>query len=71
MEMEVARRFIREHRGGSAAYLALQLALMRHYVARGGTAEEFCARLAPAFRRRWGAVLLSTDAGVDLLDRAA
>jgi hypothetical protein len=69
--MEVARRFLREHRGGSAAYLALQLALMRHYVARGGTAEEFCARLAPAFRRRWGAVLLSTDARVDPFDRAA
>ena len=69
--MEVARRFLREHHGGSAAYLALQLALMRHYVARGGTAEEFCARLAPAFRRRWGAVLLGADAGIDRLDRAA
>jgi len=69
--MEVARRFLNEHRGGSAAYLALQLALMRRYVARGGTAEDFCAILAPAFRRRWGPVLLRSEVDAALLDRAA
>ena len=69
--MEVARRFLREHRRGPAVYLALQLALMRHYVARGGTAETFCDRLAPAFRRRWGPVLLDSASDGNPLDRAA
>jgi hypothetical protein len=40
-----------------AAYNALQIALMRRFVAAGGTAELWCDRLAPAFRRRYGWML--------------
>jgi hypothetical protein len=40
-----------------AAYNALQVALMRRFVARGGTVELWCVRLAPAFRRRYGWML--------------
>lgn len=40
-----------------AAYNALQIALMRRFVARGGSAELWCHRLAPAFRRRYGWML--------------
>ena len=56
--MEIIRQFVAGHRTGFAAYLALEIALMRRYVARGGTPEEFCTRLAPAFRRRFAPVLL-------------
>ena len=40
-----------------AAYNALQVALMRRFVARGGTVELWCVRLAPTFRRRYGWML--------------
>ena len=41
-----------------AAYLALQSALMRRFLARGGTAEEFCERLAPTYHRRYAPLVL-------------
>jgi hypothetical protein len=56
--METARRFVDHAPTRFAAYLELQCALMRRYVARGGTAEEFCERLAPAFHRKYGPLLL-------------
>lgn len=56
--METARRFVEAHPTGFAAYIALQCALMRRHVARGGTPEDFCARLAPVFRRKYAPVLL-------------
>jgi hypothetical protein len=55
--MELARRYCRTQESMFAAYLALQRALMHQFVAQGGTEEEFCARLAPAFRRRYGLML--------------
>jgi|GEM_PF-2018237 len=59
--METARSFVRSTPSRFGAYIALQCALMRRYVARGGTAEEFCSRLAPAFHRRYGPLLLEND----------
>lgn len=56
--MEIARRFVDTQPTRFGAYLALQCALMRRYIARGGTAEEFCQRLAPVFHRRYGPLLL-------------
>lgn len=56
--MELTREFAARYPTGFAAYLALEVALMRRFVARGGTEEEFCARLAPAFHRRYAPVLL-------------
>jgi len=35
-------------------YMALQRALLRRFLAQGGTESEFCERLAPVFRRRYG-----------------
>jgi hypothetical protein len=58
--MEIIRQFIAGHRTGFAAYLALEVALMRRFIARGGSPEEFCTRLAPAFRRRFAPVLLDS-----------
>ena len=57
-DMEVARRYMEEYPTRFAAYTALQCALMRRYLARGGTQEEFCTRLAPVFHRRYAALLL-------------
>ena len=56
--MEIIRRYVAVHPTGLGAYLALQCDLMRLFVARGGSAEEFCQRLAPAFRRRYGPLFL-------------
>ncbi|HEX8319320.1 hypothetical protein [Longimicrobium sp.] len=56
--MEIVRRFLETSPTRFEAYLALQRALMRRFEARGGTTEEFCRRLAPAFHRRFGPVLL-------------
>jgi hypothetical protein len=56
--METARRFVEVTPTRFGAYIALQCALMRRFVARGGTPEDFCARLAPVFHRRYGPLLL-------------
>lgn len=56
--MEITRRFVETYPTGFGAYLALQCALMQRFVARGGTAEEFCERLAPVFHRRYAPLLL-------------
>lgn len=55
--MEIMRRHMAKQPTALAAYLALQSALMRRFLARGGTVEEFCERLAPTFHRRYAAVL--------------
>jgi hypothetical protein len=55
--MEIATRYLARSPSRFQAYLALQAALMTRYLARGGSEEEFCLRLAPAFRRRWSHLL--------------
>ena len=56
--MEITRRFLDQCPTRFGAYVALQCALMQRFIARGGTSEEFCLRLAPAFHRRYASVLL-------------
>jgi hypothetical protein len=56
--LEIARKYRETSSSGFGAYIALQCALMRRFVARGGTEEEFCVRLAPAFHRKYAQVLL-------------
>jgi hypothetical protein len=55
--MELLQTFCESRRLTLAAYLAMQRALMRRYIARGGTPEDFCTRIAPAFRRKYGPLL--------------
>jgi hypothetical protein len=55
--MEIARRYLARSPSRFQAYLALQAALMNRHLARGGSMEDFCHRLAPAFRRRWAHML--------------
>ena len=38
---------------GFEAYMALQRALIARWVARGGTEESWCIRMAPLYRRRY------------------
>lgn len=59
--MELARRYFGTHGSRFEAYLALQRALMARHLARGGTSEDFCARLAPVFRRRYAPLLAEPD----------
>jgi hypothetical protein len=59
--METARRFLKSSPNGFSAYVALQCALMRRFVARGGTNEEFCTRLAPVFHRKYAPLLLEEE----------
>jgi hypothetical protein len=61
--MEVLRRFLEASPTRYGAYLELQRALMQRHMNRGGTPEDFCTRLAPAFHRRYGPVLLDGSAG--------
>jgi hypothetical protein len=56
--VEIARRFLEESPTRFAAYVSLQRALMLRFVARGGTTEEFCVRLAPVFHRKYAPLLL-------------
>jgi hypothetical protein len=42
---------------GFAAYMALQRALLGRWLARGGTEQSWCLRLAPVFRERYGSLL--------------
>lgn len=58
--MEIARRYLARWPSRFEAYLALQRALMDRHLARGGSAEDFCHRLAPVFRRRWARLLHET-----------
>lgn len=51
--MIVAERFLVRYPNRLAAYLALECTLMRHFLARGGSPEEFVARLGEAFHRRY------------------
>jgi hypothetical protein len=56
--MELARRFLETRPTRFSAYVGLQLALMRRFVNNGGSAEDFCRRLAPIFHRRYAGLLL-------------
>ena len=58
--MEIMRRHMATQPTRLAAYLALQCALMRRYLARGGTAEEFCERLAPIYHRRYAPMIFGS-----------
>ncbi|MGQ0562772.1 MAG: hypothetical protein ACT443_12970 [Gemmatimonadota bacterium] len=51
--MILAQRYLARYESPFAAYMALQRALMLHYLSRGGTAEHWCQRIAPIFRRRY------------------
>jgi hypothetical protein len=58
--MEILRRYLETSPTRFDAYVALQCALMRRFVNRGGTTEEFCERLAPVYHRRYAPVLLDS-----------
>lgn len=51
--MILAQQYLARHKTPFAAYMALQRALLVHYMTLGGTEENWCERIAPAFRRRY------------------
>ena len=42
---------------GFEAYMALQRALIARWVARGGTEQSWCDRMAPRFRRSYACLV--------------
>lgn len=55
--MLLASTYLGRYPSRFAAYNALQCALMRHYIARGGSPSLWCERMAPKFRARYGWML--------------
>jgi hypothetical protein len=53
----IASDYLVRSSSGFAAYMALQCRLLSRFRARGGSDGEWIARLAPAFRRRYGWLL--------------
>ena len=49
----LAQLYLARHQSPFAAYMALQRALLEHHLNRGGSPEDWCERIAPAFRRRY------------------
>lgn len=51
--MILAQKYLARCDTPFAAYMALQRALLVHYLSRGGTEERWCREIAPIFRRRY------------------
>lgn len=51
--MVLVQHYLARHASPFEAYMALQRALLRRYLSRGGTEEAWCTRIAPAFRQRY------------------
>lgn len=52
--MILAQKYLARYKTPFAAYMALQRALMVHYLLRGGSEEQWCAHMAPRFEKRYG-----------------
>ena len=55
--MILAQKYLARYETPFAAYMALQRALMLHYLSRGGTEQNWCERIAPLFHRRYERML--------------
>lgn len=54
--MILAQKYLARYKTPFAAYMALQRALMMHYLMRGGSEEQWCKQMAPRFHKRYQAV---------------
>ncbi|CAN5817524.1 hypothetical protein BH23GEM9_BH23GEM9_15470 [soil metagenome] len=52
--MVLADHYLGRCGSGYVAYMTLQRALLSRWIARGGTEESWCLRMAPVFRARYG-----------------
>ena len=55
--MILAQKYLARYATPFAAYMALQRALMMHYLSRGGSEQKWCERMAPLFHRRYERML--------------
>lgn len=55
--MVLLGRFLRDCESPFQAYMELQRRLLDRWIARGGTEEAWCERLAPAFHARYGGLI--------------
>ncbi|HET8656208.1 MAG TPA: hypothetical protein VFL93_11880 [Longimicrobiaceae bacterium] len=51
--MNLAHRFLHRYPNRLEAYLALECTLMRRYLVRGGTPDDFVRRFGRAFHRHF------------------
>ena len=51
--MILAQKYLARYDTPFAAYMALQRALLLHYLSTGGTEERWCKEIAPLFHRRY------------------
>lgn len=63
--MILAEKYLARHETPFAAYMALQRALLLHYMSRGGTEERWCERIAPIFQRRYSPAFALTTTLVE------
>lgn len=55
--MILAQKYLARYETPFAAYMALQRALMVHYLLRGGTEQNWCEQIAPRFHERYKVLL--------------
>lgn len=55
--MILAQKYLARHQTPFAAYMALQRALLMHFLSRGGTEERWCECMAPIFHERYKELL--------------
>lgn len=60
--MILAQKYLARYETPFAAYMALQRALLLHYLNCGGTEERWCQQIAPIFRRRYQPVFAAAGA---------
>lgn len=51
--MILAQKYLARYNTPFAAYMALQRALLIHYLTQGGSEERWCSHIAPHFHRRY------------------
>ena len=59
VQMILAQKYLARYETPFAAYMALQRALLLHYLSCGGTEERWCADMAPVFHERYKELLFN------------
>jgi hypothetical protein len=59
--MILAQKYLARYETPFAAYMALQRALMMHYLKLGGSEERWCDQIAPVFHKRYQGVFAQAE----------
>lgn len=61
LEMILAEKYLARYGTPFAAYMALQRALMLHYLSLGGSEQRWCEDIAPVFQKRYQPVFAKAE----------